>query len=578
MRFFYFLLVVGFFLANGGTSQLLYAQSRTKTNPPAINPPASAARKTAEQITARELREYLQFIASDEMEGRDTPSRGLDLTAKFLAMQLALWGVKPAGDGGTYFQKFALRRTKIAPARTFAEFDGKIFSHGVDLLAAPQIAGETEAAPLVYVGHGWQVKAKNIDAYKGIDVKDKIAVIAGGGFPPREVGGSFPLPGKQGEDWNHPFAYAAKHGAKGVILLPTFRSLAGWEREFRNQTTRGTLAVENLPSAAGKEFYAVYYSPMVATFGFRMDDGYRLPTVSISARMANELFRGEKQEAAVLLQRAATGAMGEAFDFNAAKRLKLSVGLNTKIETTQNVVGVLEGSDPVLKNEYVAVGAHYDHVGVADEASGDGIFNGADDDGSGTVAVLAMARALASTSARPKRSVLFVWHAGEEKGLWGSEYFAEKPTVPLDKIVAQLNIDMIGRSRAEGDTDEKNKDLTLKDEIYVIGSKMMSSDLGALSERVNVNYLKLKFNYKYDAPDDPERFFYRSDHFNYARKGIPIIFYFNGPHRDYHQPSDSVEKIDFEKIESVTRTVLMTALEIANAARRPVVDKPLKLN
>jgi hypothetical protein len=200
-----------------------------------------------------------------------------------------------------------------------------------------------------------------------------------------------------------------------VILLPTFRSLAGWEREFRNQTTRGTLAVENLPSAAGKEFYAIYYSPMVATFGFRMDDSYKLPTVSISARMANELFRGEKQEAAVLLQRAATGAMGEAFDFNAAKRLKLSVGLNTKTETTQNVVGVLEGSDPVLKNEYVAVGAHYDHVGVADEASGDGIFNGADDDGSGTVAVLAMARALASASARPKRSVLFVWHAGEEK-------------------------------------------------------------------------------------------------------------------------------------------------------------------
>jgi Zn-dependent M28 family amino/carboxypeptidase len=243
--------------------------------------------------------------------------------------------------------------------------------------------------------------------------------------------------------------------------------------------------------------------------------------------------------------------------------------------TTQNVVAVFEGSDPVLKNEYVAVGAHYDHVGVGVPVNGDAIYNGADDDGSGTTAILAMAEALAKTSPRPKRSVLFVWHCGEEKGLWGSQYFTQFPTLPLASIVTQLNIDMIGRSRQEGDTTPANKELSGPNEIYVIGSKMMSTELGALSERVNASFLNLNFNYKYDDPADPNRFFFRSDHFNYAQKGIPIIFYFDGVHEDYHRPGDEVSKIDFQKMEKVTRTVYLTLWEIANSPQRPRVDKQL---
>jgi Zn-dependent M28 family amino/carboxypeptidase len=235
---------------------------------------------------------------------------------------------------------------------------------------------------------------------------------------------------------------------------------------------------------------------------------------------------------------------------------------------------VLEGSDARLKNEYVALGAHYDHVGTGTPVNGDAIYNGADDDGSGTTAVLALAEAFAKGQ-RPKRSILFVWHAGEEKGLWGSEYFTANPTVPLAQIVTQLNIDMIGRSRAEGDTKPENKDLTGTREIYVIGSRMMSTALGDISERVNRDYLNLTYNYKYDDPADPNRFFFRSDHYNYAAQGVPIIFYFDGVHEDYHRPSDTADKIDYAKMERVARTIFLTATELANTPSRPIVDRQL---
>src|SRR5678815_4463550 len=183
---------------------------------------------------------------------------------------------------------------------------------------------------------------------------------------------------------------------------------------------------------------------------------------------------------------------------SAEKKIAMTVVGKKDPIWTQNVVAVFEGSDPVLKDEYVAVGAHYDHVGIGAPVNGDSIYNGADDDGSGTTALLAMAEALAKAPIRPKRSVVFIWHAGEEKGLWGSRYFVENPTIPLNKIVTQLNIDMIGRSKKAGDTNPRNKELSGPDEIYVIGSKMMSSELGALSEAVNKDYLNLSFNYKYD--------------------------------------------------------------------------------
>jgi len=230
----------------------------------------------------------------------------------------------------------------------------------------------------------------------------------------------------------------------------------------------------------------------------------------------------------------------------------------------------------VLKNEYVVCSAHYDHIGLNNNPNAtDKVFNGADDDGSGTVSILAMAEALAKAPKKPKRSTLFVWHCGEEKGLWGSDFYTSNPTVPITSIITDLNIDMIGRSKPAGDTKPANKVLTGPDEVYVIGSKMQSTQLGQISEKVNAEYLKLAFNYKYDDPNDTERIFYRSDHYNYARKGIPIIFYFDGVHEDYHGLGDEVSKIDFQKMEKIVRTVYLTMWELSGLPKRPVVDKPL---
>jgi Zn-dependent M28 family amino/carboxypeptidase len=299
-----------------------------------------------------------------------------------------------------------------------------------------------------------------------------------------------------------------------------------------------------------------------------------VPVITVSAAVVAAIFEGEKVSGAEIFRRAQERKGGDAFALADAKRLVMRIGAHVEALRTQNVVAIHEGSDPALRSEYVAIGAHYDHVGVA-RTGADRIFNGADDDGSGTTAILAIAEALARGAVKTKRSVLLVWHAGEERGLLGSRYFVTRPTVPLGQIAAMLNIDMIGRSRPAGDTTTANASLTGPQEIYVIGSKMMSSTLGELSERVNRGYLNLKFNYKYDDPNDSSRFFFRSDHYNYARQGIPIVFYFSGVHADYHRVSDEVATIDFAKMEKVTRTIYATALALADAPARPAVDRKL---
>jgi Zn-dependent M28 family amino/carboxypeptidase len=297
-----------------------------------------------------------------------------------------------------------------------------------------------------------------------------------------------------------------------------------------------------------------------------------LPTILINETMARALFAGERADADAVLQ--ATPPEGFALSDN--KRLAFNAALRIERVPTSNVIAVIEGSDPKLKSEYVALSCHYDHVGVSRrQTAGDRIFNGADDNGSGTVTLLAVAEAMAKAKKRPKRSFLFIWHTGEEHGLWGSHYFTKYPTVPLDKITALINIDMIGRSRKPDDKNPRNKDLSGQNEVYVIGATLMSTELENLCKRVNEGYLKLQYNYRYDDPKDPERFFFRSDHFFYAQKGIPALFYFNGVHEDYHGVGDEPQKIDYERMEKIVRTIFRTLWELAQAKDRPKVDKKL---
>lgn len=517
-------------------------------NPPNANAPDGKYRG-AEAITAAQLKDYLTFIASDELEGRNTPSRGLDVAAKFIATNLSRWGLKPAGDDGTYFQRIALTKTTVDSAQSFLEINGQRYRFGGDFLASTNSGGGTASGPLIYAGHAYIFHKKNINPFKDLDLKGKIVVWTNE-FPKGTSNADYF--GKEGVDWEDPVKYAAKNGALGIISIARFQTLANWEQTQRNAATNGEVAVEK----------------------FQAEDAPKIPMIWLAPRLANVLFRGEKENANKVFNSAAAGEPVPAFEFTAEKKVSFTVATKTEQLYTQNVVGVLEGSDGGLKKEYVALGAHYDHVGTGNPVNGDGIYNGADDDGSGTVSVLAIAEAFAK-GVRPKRSLLFVWHTGEEQGLWGSEYFVKYPTVPLDNIIAQLNLDMIGRSKKAGDTNRRNAELSGPNEIYVVGSKMMSAALGALSESVNKSYYNLSLNYKYDAPNDPNRFFFRSDHFNYAQKGIPIIFYFDGEHEDYHRVTDHVEKIDFEKMQKVARTVYATAWELAGGMKRPAVDKKL---
>ncbi len=519
-------------------------QSAALAQAPAIGI-SDADKKAVAGVTAKQLSDYLHFVASDEMEGRDTPSRGLDLTAKFIAMNLSSWGFKPAGDNGTFFQKIALGRESLDTESTKLEIGGKSYKLGDDFF---RLSGSgTVSGPLVFGRDGWMVKSKGIDAFAGVDVKGKVVVISSSSFSQRTITGlpqgvtQAELRDGKGTEWADAVTNATQNGAAGIIVIAPPQLQSNWA-QFRGLGGRGGMYPDKLREEAPPA----------------------LPVMLVSQAVGDAIFSGES----------GNKVSTTAFAINKSA----SLAAVTKKETvwTQNVVAIWEGSDPELKNEMVAIGAHYDHVGVNPNAPGDDkIFNGADDDGSGTVGVLAIAEALARSGTRPKRSVLFVWHCGEEKGLWGAQYFNKFPTVDIKQVVAQLNIDMIGRSRKAGDTNERNKDLTGPNGVYVIGSEMMSTTLGAITKGSNDSYLKLDYDYRYDDPKDTNRFFFRSDHFHYAVNGIPIVFWFTGVHEDYHRAGDHAEKIDYEKMEKIARTIMMTLLKVADLKERPKVDKQL---
>jgi Zn-dependent M28 family amino/carboxypeptidase len=283
-------------------------------------------------------------------------------------------------------------------------------------------------------------------------------------------------------------------------------------------------------------------------------------------------------------------AKGEPLPGFALKNVRITFNLDASYQTvrtqyTRNVVGIIEGSDPNLKDTYVAFGAHYDHVGyfegeanqaanaprtirppgpVTPGATGDRVWNGADDDGSGTVTIMGLAKAF-STGPKPRRSLIFVWHSGEEKGLLGSRYFADYPLVPMDKVVAQINMDMVGRNR-DNKPEEANS-------VYIVGSDRISTEFHNITVDANGPLPKpLKLDYEMNDPTDLEQVYYRSDHYSYAAKGVPIVFLTTGLHQDYHTNTDSVEKINFEKMARIGQYAYEIGARTANLDHAPAHD------
>jgi hypothetical protein len=467
--------------------------------------------RAVETISADDIRRRIGIIADDSMRGRDTPSPELDKVAAYLAREYRRLRLKPAGDGGTFLQRYSIDRVQVSAESSVA------FVHGTG--ADVTLSYGTD---FVFVDN----------SFDGGDYAGELVLLSGPlGSALTGDSGSFAgkmlianRPRNRGE-----LQRILAWKPIGIVFVGTAPDSLWWQNVDRS--TRPQLRDPSRPVG---------------------------PPVVLAARAASlqRLLAGLGQDlsaaqtATVLEPKVLTGAQ---------------LHVHARIQAVQrnsapNVAAILEGSDPTLKSEYVVFSAHMDHVGVAGprgsggcRAQGaDSICNGADDDGSGTVAVVELAEAFAALNPRPKRSIIFLNVSGEEKGLWGSAYFADHSPVPMNNVVADLNIDMIGRN--------------WKDTIVAIGKE--HSDLGATLNRVAAAHPELNMQ-PIDDIWPQENFYFRSDHYNFARKGVPILFFFSGTHADYHRPSDSPDKIDAEKESRVARLVFYLGLEIANAADRP---------
>ena len=508
--------------------------------PPKLDTPPKTS---VDSITPEELKLNLSFLASQEFGGRYTLSPQFLVAAKYLATRLESYGYKGAANG-SFFQKFDVGRTKVDAANTKLSLTVGASTSEIqygDFLTNSNWPGSADGK-IVFVGYGISAPKLNHDDYAGLDVKGKIVLYIGGGTP-KGIDSS-----RIGED-EQSIGAAKAHGAVGVMSLVSQR--------FLNFMTR--------PGA--KEQLAQREITGLADSG---KDS--LPWAILTPATAVGLLEqaGLTSDTAYSTVRSGEAFTPKALDASA----KFTIAVNTTRIPVQNVCGVIEGTDPKLKDEYVVFSAHYDHLQT--NAQGQ-IYPGADDDGSGTVSVLAIARAIAMHP--PKRSVLIMFHAGEELGLLGSEYNTDfSPVIPLDKLVVDLNIDMIGREQAPVSGAEKpwaDRDgayTTPPDGVFVVGTDRISKELHGISEQTNTDYSHLKLDYHYNNPNDPSRIYYRSDHWNYAKHGVPIIFYFTGLHPDYHQPTDTVDKIDFVKMSHIAQFVFDTGWRVANLDHRLAKD------
>jgi hypothetical protein len=510
-----------------------------------------AATQYATTITATDLSKHLHILASDEYEGRDTGQKGQKMAAAYISKEFSQYGLTgPVKEGeNPYYQSFELEKSSWGDGYIVA--GGKKFIMMEDFFVVGSSPYQSEStAEVIFAGYGID-DAKYSD-YTNLDVKDKMVVVLAG--EPKDNSGKYMVTGTtKASDWgNDPRTKrnaAAKLGAKSVLVI-TGTNAEEFEAATQRYRTYGHRATIGLKSPESKVATAnIYISPAVGA----------------------ALLGTTPQKLAAYAGTVNKAGKPVASPFTPAKQVKIKTTRNIIPLPTENVLGFLEGTDK--KDEILVITAHYDHVGVDETLPGDKIFNGANDDGSGTVAVLEMAQAFAQAKKEgngPRRSILFMAVTAEEKGLLGSEYYAENPVFPLENTVANINIDMIGRmDKAHEKTNDSNY-------IYVIGADKLSSELHQINEQANQQHVNLKLDYTYNDENDPNRFYYRSDHYNFAKHNIPIIFYFNGVHDDYHQPGDEVDKIIFPSVEKVTRLAFYTTWTLANRDNRIKVDSNKK--
>ena len=480
--------------------------------------------KAAATITVEDLKKHLYIIASKEMEGRETPSTGLDKAADYIEAHFKALGLTP-GNNGSFRQFYPLYKDSMLSSSF--KLNGTAIELNKDY--QPQTsnyAASMRFSEVVFAGYGINDPEKR-DDYKDLKVAGKLVLIMDGtpaDYKPTQTG--FASPASTFGKMNA----ALSKGASAVLMIYT---------NFPRRTL-------NANSGWSMNGYKAAQTP----FSF-----------TISTEVAGKILGVDGKTLADKIKN------GEIASKVYPAEIDLEFSKQSKMARASNVIGVLEGTD--LKDEYVFITAHYDHLGKRDTV----IYYGADDDGSGTTGVLEIAEAFVKAKAAgkgPRRSIVFMTVSGEEKGLWGSGYYGNNPIFPLEKTTVDLNIDMIGRS----DASRKVGDST--NYVYVVGDDKISSDLKVISEGMNKQYVNMELDYKFNDPKDPNRIYFRSDHYNFAAKGVPIIFYYDGMlGADYHRPTDTPEKIQYELFAKRAKLVFFTAWEMAN--RNEMLKRDIKL-
>ena len=498
--------------------------------------------KYAEKITGAELRKHLTIIAGDEFEGRETGTIGQRKAAEYIETQFALMGLKKPDALKSYQQLYPLTQDSVATIPVIT-VNGIKAENGKDFLI-PLAANDNakfKSNKLVFAGYGIDDVAYN--DYANINVKGKVVVIFLG--EPKKDGKYFIDATGKTSVWTYPgvskkLDAAKARGAVGVLIVnPATETFSKRQVDYN---MGGGVNFESLPANTPRSLNYALLSHTYAKTIFPV-----LFDSAIANAKAKNTFSPKPTE----------GNTNILYEFKKQRN----------IINASNVIGIIEGTDK--KDEYVFLTGHYDHLGKRNGV----IYYGADDDGSGTCGVIVMAQAFAKAAAegyRPRRTLVFMTVSGEEKGLWGSEYYSDHPVFPLDKTSIDLNTDMVGRI----DTERKTGD-TLN-YVYVVGHDKLSSELPLVNEAANNKYSKLVLDYKYDDPNDVNRIYFRSDHYNFARKGLPVLFFYDGMLKaDYHKPTDTVDKINFELYEKRVRMIFHTAWEFANRNEMAKRDKPL---
>ncbi|GAB5519451.1 MAG: hypothetical protein RhofKO_17020 [Rhodothermales bacterium] len=526
-------------------------------------------------ITSSDLASHLFTFASDYFEGRETTTRGQKLAAYYLAGQYRKMGLTPKGTAETaheyspeaYLQPFTVYGRRMRTAALTVGGTTHQFSENEQNAHAYPMWGNTPEAEggVVFAGYGIASEDLGYDDYAAIKtsevsingkwlliLRDEPLQDAETSLLPTETGGPSAF---SASFFNKVRAlYGARAGVPAGVLMvndigPRAEAdamMAGAKNQAGQLNTVGSLSLQ--AEAGGRGFPPFY---------------------AISSELANQILAPSGKTVADLQAQIDQSLEPVVFDVEGAT-VSSNIEYGTYEAQTENVLAFIEGSDPVLKDEVVVVSSHYDHIGINPALEGDQINNGADDDGSGTVAVLEMAEAFMAAKADgygPRRSILFLNVSGEEKGLLGSEYYASiEPVFPIENTVTNLNIDMIGRIDPTHPTDRN-------DYVYIIGSKLISQELHDLNVKANeVTGTDLELHERFNSKDDPNRFYQRSDHWNFGEKGIPFIFFFTGTHEDYHGVDDEPEKIEYDRMTRIARLIFATAWQVANQDVRPAVS------